>query len=145
MMALKVKIQKISEDAIIPRYAHDGDAGMDVFSTKDCILMPNHRILIGTGLKMEIPNGYELQIRPKSGIALRNGITVLNSPGTNDSNYRGEIGVLLINHSSKPCKIEKGQKLAQFVFNKIETAKFIISEELSKTTRGEGGFGSTGK
>jgi dUTP pyrophosphatase len=143
-MVLKIKIQKINEDAAIPKYAHDGDAGMDVFSTKTCVLMPNHRILIGTGLKMEIPEGYEMQMRPKSGIALRDGITVLNSPGTNDSNYRGEIGVILINHSSKPYKIEKGQKIAQVVFNKIEKAKFIISKNLSKTTRGEGGFGSTG-
>jgi len=140
---LKIKIQKISEDAIIPSYAHSDDAGMDLFSIKDYILKPGHRCLVKTGLKMEVPNGYEAQIRPKSGLTLRDGITVLNTPGTIDAGYRGEIGVIVINHSSKPYKIEKGQKIAQMVFNKIEKAKFV-SEKLGKTKRGEGGFGSTG-
>jgi len=141
---LKIKIQKINEDAIIPEYAHDDDAGMDVYSTKNYLLLPNHRILVGTGLKVEIPKGYEMQIRPKSGLALREGITVLNTPGTVDSSYRGEVGVVLINHSSKPYKIEKNQKVAQIVFNKIERAKLLLKEALSETKRGEGGFGSTG-
>ena len=140
---LKVKIQKIHPDAIIPEYAHDTDAGMDLFSVKEYVLLPQHRVLVGTGLKMEIPKGYEMQIRPKSGLAIRNGIGVLNSPATIDSDYRGEVGVILINHSSKPYKIEKCQKIAQAIFNKIEKAKFI-SEKLSETKRGDGGFGSTG-
>lgn len=140
---IKVKIQKISEDAIIPKYAHDDDAGMDLFSTKEYVLLPNHRLLVGTGLKMEIPIGYEMQIRPKSGLAIKEGITVLNTPGTIDAGYRGEVGVILINHSSKPYKIEKHQKIAQAVFNKIEKAQ-IIESNLSKSKRGEGGFGSTG-
>ena len=141
---IKVKIQKINGDAIIPAYSQEDDAGMDLFSTKDYIIMPNHRILVGTGLKVEIPRGYEMQIRPKSGLAIRNGITVLNTPGTIDAGYRGEVGVILINKSSLPYKVEKGQKIAQAVFNKIEKAKFIVSTNLSKTERGDGGFGSTG-
>ena len=140
---IKVKIQKTSEDAIIPTYAHETDAGMDLFSAKDALILPKHRALIPTGIKVEIPKGYEMQIRPKSGLALRDGITVLNTPGTIDSDYRGEVGLILINLSSKPYKVEKGQKVGQAVFNKFETAKFI-SEKLSKTSRGEGGFGSTG-
>ena len=140
---IKVKIQKINEDAIIPEYAHESDAGMDMFSAKEMIIMPRHRALIPTGIQVEIPKGYEMQIRPKSGLALREGITVLNTPGTVDSDYRGEVGVILINHSSKPYKVEKGQKIGQAVFNKIEKAKFV-QEKLSKTKRGEGGFGSTG-
>ena len=141
---LNIKIQKINEDAIVPKYAYESDAGMDVYSTKNYLLLPKHRTLVGTGLKIEIPKGYEMQIRPKSGLALRDGITVLNTPGTIDSSYRGEVGIVLINHSSKPYKIEKNQKIAQIIFNKIEKAKLIISDELSETERGKGGFGSTG-
>jgi len=140
---LKIKVHKTSEDAVIPSYAHSDDAGMDLFSVQDYLLEAGHRCLVKTGLKMEIPVGYEAQIRPKSGLALRDGITVLNTPGTIDAGYRGEIGVIAINHSSKAYKIEKGQKIAQMVFNKIEKAKFQISS-LSMTKRGEGGFGSTG-
>jgi len=141
---LKVRIQKISDDAIIPKYAHDTDAGMDIYSVKDYVLKPMHRMIIKTGLKIEIPKGYEMQIRPKSGLALKNGITLPNSPGTIDADYRGELGVILINLGSQPYKIEKGQKIAQAVFNKIEKARLIESKELNRTRRGEGGFGSTG-
>lgn len=140
---LKVKIQKISEDAILPSYAHEGDAGMDIYSIKEYIVQPSHRVLVATGIKVEVPKGYEMQVRPKSGLALKEGITVLNTPGTIDSGYRGEVGVIVINHSSKDYKIEKGQKIAQAVFNKIERAVFVESK-LSETKRGEGGFGSTG-
>lgn len=143
-MALNIKIQKINESAIIPEYAHEDDAGMDVYSTKNYMLLPNHRILVGTGLKIEIPKGYEMQIRPKSGLALRNGITLLNTPGTVDASYTGETGVILINHSSKPYKIEKGQKIAQIVFSKVERVKFSEADQIKTTKRGEGGFGSTG-
>jgi len=140
---LKVKIQKISEDAIIPHYAHEDDAGMDLYSTKECIIGPNHRILVGTGIKIEIPKGYEMQIRPKSGLALKEGITVLNTPGTIDAGYRGEVGIIIVNHSSRIYKIERGQKIAQAVFNKIEKVQ-LVESELSQTKRGAGGFGSTG-
>jgi dUTP pyrophosphatase len=116
---------------------------MDLFSVKDVMIKPLHRALIPTGIKVEIPAGYEMQIRPKSGLALHNGITVLNTPGTVDSDYRGEVGVILINLSSKEYKVEKGQKIGQAVFNKIERAKFYEGK-LSETKRGDGGFGSTG-
>lgn len=141
---MRIKIQKISEDAIIPHYAHDGDAGMDVYSPKEYILPPSHRLLIGTGLKIEIPKGYEMQIRPKSGLAIKEGVSVLNTPGTIDSGYRGEVGVILINHSSRPYSIKKGQKIAQFVFNKVEIVELVLADRITKTGRGEGGFGSTG-
>lgn len=141
---INIKVQKTREDAIIPEYAHEEDAGMDVYSTKDYLLLPKHRTLIGTGLKIEIPKGYEMQIRPKSGLALREGITVLNTPGTIDSSYTGEAGIILINHSSKPYKIEKGQKIAQIIFNKIERVKFVETDKIKTTNRGNNGFGSTG-
>jgi len=137
-----IRIQKISKDAIVPNYAYETDAGMDIYSVKNAIIKPHHRALILTGIKMEIPKGYEMQIRPKSGLALREGITVLNTPGTIDSSYRGEIGVILMNLSSKIYKVEKGQKIAQAVFNKIEKAKFVYGK-LSKTERGESRFDST--
>jgi len=143
-MTLKVKIKKISEDAIIPNYAHEDNAGMDLFSVKDVLILPGHRALIPTGIKVEIPKGYEMQIRSKSGLALREGITVLNAPGTIDSSYTGETGVILINHSSKPYKVEKGQKIAQIIFNKIERVKFVEADKIKTTKRGDGGFGSTG-
>ncbi len=139
-----LKIKKIHPDAIIPKYAHFGDAGMDVFSIQEVILKPKERCKIRTGLKVEVPFGYELQARPKSGLAINNGITCLNSPGTIDAGYRGEICIILINHSSKSYKIEKGSKIAQLVLNKIEFAEIEEVDDLSETSRGEGGFGSTG-
>lgn len=138
-----VKIQKIHPDAIIPAYAHKGDAGVDLYSIKEYTIEPMHRTLVQTGLKIEIPAGYEMQIRPKSGLALKEGITVLNTPGTVDSGYRGEVGVILINHSSKLYKVEKNQKICQAIFCKVEEAEFL-EDKLSETSRGEGGFGSTG-
>lgn len=141
---MRIKIQKISEDAIIPHYAREGDAGMDVYSPKGYILPAGHRLLIGTGLKIEIPKGYEMQIRPKSGLAIKEGISILNAPGTIDSGYRGEVGVILINHSSRPYSIKKGQKIAQIVFNKVEMVELVLADRITKTCRGEGGFGSTG-
>ncbi len=139
-----VKIKRIHQDAIIPKYEHKGDAGVDVFSVHDLIINPRERAVVKTGLSLEIPNGYEIQIRPKSGLALKDGITCLNTPGTVDSNYRGELGVILINHSSKPFLIQKGKKIAQLVLNKVENIQFKETKQLSKTSRGAGGFGSTG-
>lgn len=139
-----LKIKKISSDAIIPKYAHHGDAGMDLFSVGDLIIESNKRVIVPTGLKLEIPYGYELQIRPRSGLALNHGITLPNSPGTIDYGYRGELGVLLINHGEESYTIKKGDKIAQAVLNKIEIAEIEEVEELSETSRGEGGFGSTG-
>jgi len=141
---LKIRIKKIKENAILPHYAHDGDAGVDLYSTEDYVLKPGQRILVSTGVIIAVPQGYEAQIRPKSGLALNHGISVCNSPGTIDSGYRGEIGVIAINHSKEEFKIEKGTKIAQLVFNKIEKAEFEEVKSLDNTKRGHGGFGSTG-
>ena len=142
-MVLKIKIKKIA-DVKTPLYAHKGDSGMDLYAAEECVLNPLERRLIGTGIKIEIPYGYEAQIRPKSGLAIEHGISHANSVGTIDSSYRGEIKVPLINLSDKPYRIEKGKKIAQMVFAKVEEAVFEEVEELASTTRNENGFGSTG-
>ncbi len=119
---------------------------MDLYSTINHILQPGARAFIPTGLKMAIPHDYEGQVRPKSGLALKHGITVLNTPGTVDAPYRGEVGVILINLDPKtPYEIKKGEKVAQMVFNKVEHTVFSEANELAATTGGEGGYGSTGK
>lgn len=141
---LRIKINKIKENAILPHYAHEGDAGVDLYSAEDYVLKPGQRILVSTGIKIAIPKGYEGQLRPKSGLALNYGISICNSPGTIDSGYRGEIGVIAINHSNEEFKIEKRTKIAQLVFNKIEKAEFEEVKDLDTTKRGQGGFGSTG-
>jgi len=142
---LKIKIKKIHPNAQIPRYAHEGDAGMDLISIENIVIEPKHRVAVRTGLQVELPKGYEMQIRPRSGLALTKGITVLNTPGTIDSEYRGEIRVILINLSSDDYYLEKGDKIAQAVINKFERAKIEESKELSVTKRNKSGFGSTGK
>lgn len=141
---LKVKFKKIYPDAVVPTYAHPGDAGFDLYSIEDCPLNSSETKLINTGLKIEIPKGYEVQIRPRSGLALKHGVTILNAPGTIDSGYRGLIGILLINHSNETYKIKKGERIAQGVINKVEEAVLEEVNELSDSSRGEGGFGSTG-
>ena len=141
---LRIKINKIKENAILPHYAHEGDAGVDLYSIEDYVLKPGQRILVSTGIKIAIPKGYEGQIRSKSGLALNYGISICNSPATIDSGYRGEIGVIAINHSNEEFKIKKGTKIAQMVFNKIEKAEFEEVKDLDTTKRGQNGFGSTG-
>jgi len=141
---VKIKITKIKENAIIPKYAHEGDAGVDLYSTEDYVLKPGERVLVSTGIKIAVPKGYEAQIRPKSGLALKNGISIVNTPGTVDAPYRGEIGIIIINLGQEEYKIEKGKKIAQMVINKVEEAEFEEVDELDETTRNEGGFGSTG-
>ena len=140
---MELKIKRIKENAILPKYAHNGDAGMDLFSTEKYIIPPNHRVLVSTGLQVEIPKGYEMQIRPRSGLALKHGISLPNSPGTVDSGYREELGIIIINHGSKPFTINPRDRIAQAVINKIETPQIIEVSELSKTPRGKG-FGSSG-
>jgi len=141
---LKIKIKKIKENAIIPSYAHEDDAGVDLYSTEDYVLNPGQRVLVSTGVRIAIPLGYEGQTRPKSGLALNYGISICNSPGTIDSGYRGEVRVIVINHGNEEFKIIKGMKIAQMIFNKVEKAEFEEVEELDDTKRGESGFGSTG-
>ncbi len=138
-----VKVKKIG-DVETPKYAHQGDAAFDVCANEGCILAPGERRLIGTGLCFEIPQGYELQIRPRSGLAIKHGISIVNSPGTLDSGYRGELGVILINHGHGNFEVKKGDRIAQVVLNKVEIAEFEEADELGESERGVGGFGSTG-
>ena len=140
---LKIKIKKIA-DVKTPSYAHKGDSGMDLYAAEDFTLNPMERKLISTGIKIEIPHGYEAQIRPKSGLAIEHGISHANSIGTIDSGYRGEIKIPMINFGSKPYKIEKGKRIGQMVFAKVEEAVFEEVDKLEATTRNENGFGSTG-
>jgi dUTP pyrophosphatase len=142
-MTIKIKMQKIS-DIPTPSYAHNGDSGVDIYAAEEHILKPMERKLIPTGLKLEIPHGFEGQVRPKSGLAIRNGISHANAVGTIDSSYRGEIKVPLINLSNKPYKVEKGKKIGQIIFARVEEAVFEEVKELARTTRNEEGFGSTG-
>jgi len=139
-----LKLKKLSDDAIIPMYSHKEDAGMDLFSTEEVTISSGTWALVKTGISIELPHGYEAQVRSKSGLALKSGIFVLNSPGTVDENYRGEICVILMNMSKTDYKVEKNQKIAQMVINKVEHLEIELVDEMSKTSRGEGGFGSTG-
>ena len=143
-MSIKVLVKKINENAKMPSYAHYGDAGVDLYAARDTVVPPHGRALVPTGLKIAIPNGYEGQVRPKSGLALKHGITVLNTPGTVDAPYRGEVGVILFNSSDNEYVARSGEKIAQMVFCKVENAEFELVEDLPETDRGEGGFGSTG-
>lgn len=140
-----VNILRVDKDLPLPNYAHEGDAGVDLCSAEDYILKPAETKLISSGIKIEIPKGYEAQIRPRSGVALKNSVTVLNTPGTIDHQYRGVVGIILINHGKNDFNIKKGDRIAQLIFNKIESVDFNEVEELSETKRGDGGFGSTGK
>lgn len=144
-VTVKLKIRKLRSNAMLPEYAHIGDAGMDVFSCENVEIAPHQTRLISTGLSIQLPDYTEAQIRPRSGLALKQGITVLNSPGTVDEGYRGEIGVILINHSDAVVKIEVGMKIAQMVIKPIMRVEIEEVSELSSTVRGENGFGSTGK
>jgi dUTP pyrophosphatase len=143
---MKIKIINTSNNEL-PAYETAHAAGMDLrsFVSESIILNPDSRALIPTGLFMEIPVGYEAQVRPRSGLAFKHGITVLNSPGTIDADYRGEVKVLLINHGTEPFEIKNGERIAQLVIAKHETAVWEITTELSETDRGAGGYGSTGK
>ena len=134
------------EEKLLPVYASSGAAGADLKAAiqADVVLLPSGTLLIPTGLKMEIPLGYELQIRPRSGLALKHQVTVLNTPGTVDSDYRGEIGVILINHGKQPFVVTPGMRIAQAVLVKVEQAVFVLEEALQSTLRGECGFGHSG-
>lgn len=139
-----LKIKKVHEKAIIPSYAHEGDAGLDLYAVNELILNSGERGLVHTGIQIELPKNTEAQIRPRSGLALKNGITTLNSPGTIDEGYRGEIGVILINHSNEEFKIEQGMKIAQMVIKPVFKVDIIEALELSDSERNEKGFGSSG-
>ena len=142
---MEIKIINKSEHQL-PHYETVASAGMDLRAnlTTPIILKPLERTIVKTGLFIELPIGYEAQVRPRSGLAAKKGITVLNAPGTIDADYRGEIGVILINLSNEAFTIENGERVAQLIISKHERAEWIIVTELSETVRGEGGFGSTG-
>ena len=141
---MTVKFRKTDPSATLPSYAHPGDAGMDLCSVEELVIPRGERRLVRTGLAMRIPPGYEAQVRPRSGLALKKGVTVLNSPGTIDEGYRGEIGVILVNLGDEPFGVCKGDRIAQMVVAPCARAEIALVSELDSTERGAGGFGSTG-
>ena len=141
---MEIKIVKLDPQAIIPHYAHPGDAGLDLFAVEETTIQPGETKLIKTGIAIALPPNTEAQIRPRSGLALKHSITVLNSPGTIDAGYRGEIGIILINHGKKLFQTLPGMRIAQMVVAPIIQSKVTVVAQLDSTFRGEYGFGSTG-
>ena len=144
----KIKVGITVEGNVeIPRYMTEGSAGIDVSANieEEIELKPLERYLVPTGIKLEIPEGFEIQVRPRSGLAFKHGITVLNTPGTIDSDYRGEVKVLLINLSNEVYKIQPNERIGQLILSKVYKLDFEVKAGLSETKRGEGGFGHTGK
>ncbi len=139
-----VRVKKLTPGASLPSYAHPGDAGLDLCASEESVIEPGRSQLVKTGLALELPEDTEAQIRPRSGLALKHQVTVLNSPGTVDEGYRGEVCVILINHGSTPFVVEKGSRIAQMVIKPVFRAEMTEVAELSDTRRGTGGFGSTG-
>lgn len=143
----KVRVKIIKEEGVLlPQYMTEESAGMDVRALleESVVLNSLERALIPTGIKMEIPSGYEVQVRPRSGLAIKNGITLLNSPGTIDSDYRGEIKIILVNLSSEPFEVKNGERVAQLVIQKVYQMELEETNQLDETERNSGGFGSTG-
>lgn len=150
MVAVKLSwVEGADRDVALPSYETPGAAGADVRANfvdrQGVTVAPGARVLIPTGLKMEIPQGFEVQVRPRSGLALKHGITLANSPGTIDSDYRGELGVILLNTGDAPFEVAHGERVAQLVVAPVVQADFTLGEGLSETARGAGGFGSTGR
>lgn len=141
---MTLRFKKVHPDAVLPSYAHPSDAGMDLRSVDDLTLAPGQRALVHTGLVMQLPPLYEAQVRPRSGLALKNGVTVLNTPGTIDSGYRGEVGVILINLGQAAFDVRKGDKIAQMVIAPVTQPNIEETDVVDETDRGSGGFGSTG-
>jgi len=141
---MQLLFKRIHPDAVLPAYAHESDAGMDVRSVAELTIPPLGRALVPTGLVMLLPPLYEAQVRPRSGLSLKHGVTVLNSPGTIDAGYRGEVGVILANFGTEPFVVKKGDKIAQIVIAPVTKAEIGEAEAVDATDRGAGGFGSTG-
>ncbi|RMD76596.1 MAG: dUTP diphosphatase [Lentisphaerae bacterium] len=139
-----LRIKRVRQNAQVPAYAHPGDAGLDLYAAEAAVLKPGERALVPTGIAIELPSGTEAQVRPRSGLAIKHGITVLNTPGTIDEGYRGEVGVILINHGEREFRVETGMKIAQMVVQPVLRVRVEEVSELSATQRGTGGFGSTG-
>jgi dUTP pyrophosphatase len=144
MDTISIKVKKLTEDACVPKAAKPGDVAFDLFSVIDYDLVPGERFAVPIGISVEIPEGYEGQIRPRSGLGLKHGLTVINSPGTIDSGYRGEVHVALQNLGNESFRITKGMRVAQLAIRQVPKVQFLEVDELSDTERGEGGFGSTG-
>lgn len=148
MSPLPIKIKRVTDSPGFspPAYMSDGAAGMDLCAALEqaLVLQPGQRVLVPCGFSMELPEGYEAQVRPRSGLAIRNGITCLNSPGTIDHDYRGEVKVILINHGQESFEIKAGDRIAQMVIQRVERAAIELVDELGSSARGAGGFGSTG-
>jgi dUTP pyrophosphatase len=150
-MTIKIDIRQLphGEGLVLPAYQSAHAAGLDLLAAvpeaSPLILSPGQRALVPTGLTIALPSGYEAQVRPRSGLAVKHGVTVLNAPGTVDADYRGEVGVLLINHGDAPFTIRRGERIAQMVIASVARAEFALVESLSATERGSGGFGSTGR
>ena len=144
---IEIKLFRLphGEGLPLPRYASDDAVGLDVTAAEDLTLEPGQRHAVATGFAIEIPRGYEVQVRPRSGLAMKNGITCLNTPGTIDSDYRGEVKVILINLGQEPFEVRRGERIAQLVPAPVLRADFVEATELSGTERGAGGFGSTGR
>lgn len=141
---MKIKIKRLKKEAILPFYEHLYDAGLDLISIEEVEILPGNSYLVLTGIAIELPSETEAQIRPRSGLALKHQITVLNTPGTIDEGYRGEIGVILINHGKQTFKVTKGMKIAQMVIAPVIRVEIEEVDQLSDSSRGSGGFGSTG-
>ena len=139
-----LKVKRLSPGAVLPSYAHPGDAGLDLFSAVEASLDPGESKLIGTGISVELPPNTEGNVRPRSGLALKHGITVLNSPGTIDCGYRGEVGIILINHGRARFDVQPGMKIAQLVVSPCLSVDVQETVDLTGSARGQGGFGSTG-
>lgn len=143
--SFQVQIMKVHPDAVVPMYQTSGAAGFDFHAIEDVLIPPNETLLVRTGLAFAIPEGFELQVRPRSGLSLKSPLRVANSPGTVDSDYRGELGVILTNTYKEPYRVSKGDRIAQGVISSYVKADFVAVAELTNTPRGKGGFGSTGK
>ncbi len=144
---IEIKLTRLAhgEGLPLPRYASEDAAGLDVVAAEELTLEPGERHAVATGFAIEIPRGYEVQVRPRSGLAMKHGITCLNTPGTIDSDYRGEVKVILVNLGQEPFEIRRGERIAQLVPSPVLRADFVEVGELAETARGSGGFGSTGR
>ena len=146
MKHLQVLITRLDPELPLPKYAKGGDAGADIYSRIDVTLAPGERVLVPTGIAIALPDGYVALVHPRSGLAIKHGVTMVNAPGTVDAAYRGELQCILINHDPKESvSFKRGDRIAQLVFQKVERAEFIEVTDLPGSGRGDGGFGSTGK
>jgi dUTP pyrophosphatase len=146
MSSVEVLITRLDPDLPLPRYAKGGDAGADIVSRIDITLAPGERALVPTGIAIALPDGYVALVHPRSGLAIKHGVTMVNAPGTVDAGYRGELQIILINHDkSEPVSFKRGDRIAQLVIQKVERAEFVEVRDLPGSGRGNGGFGSTGR